>query len=477
MNTLSTRAFVHRFVTAFVIAVVLMTGLIAGAYAEAANKVSKVEKADIDTSVLQAGGNFLLIGSDSRAFVKNAQEASHFGSAQQQTGQRSDTIMVAHIDDKTGTALLVSFPRDLWVAIPGMGHAKINAAFNAGPQRVIETIESNFDIPISHYLQVDFAGFREMVNRLGSIPIYFPAPARDSYSGLNITKAGCVQLNGDQALAFVRSRYYQSFVDGKWKSDPTSDLGRIQRQQYFLRTLAQETLHAATSSPWKAGSLLDSMLNDLQRDPKLGLSSLRGLAYAFHKPGGVETQTLPVNRHFFNGQDALELDSAKAAPLLARLRGIGNPSNGNGSGKPVKAVDPSTIHVAVENGSGRTGLGARAHDALRGLGFATVGAATNADRSDYAVTEVRYKSNAKDKAQFLLSKLGGIGKSVELKGEAPAGADIVLVLGTDYKGLTSPPTTGATSRPASTAPRSTGPSGGSIASSATSATAAPQVGC
>ena len=58
-----------------------------------------------------------------------------------------------------------------WCPIPGMGHAKINAAFNAGPQRVIETIESNFDVPISHYLQVDFAGFREMVNKLGSIPI------------------------------------------------------------------------------------------------------------------------------------------------------------------------------------------------------------------------------------------------------------------------------------------------------------------
>jgi LCP family protein required for cell wall assembly len=476
MNTLSSRAFLHRFVTAFVVAVVLMTGLIAGAYAEAANKVSKVEKADIDTSVLQAGGNFLLIGSDSRAFVKDAQEASHFGSAQQQTGQRSDTIMVAHVDDKTGTALLVSFPRDLWVAIPGMGHAKINAAFNAGPQRVIETIESNFDIPISHYLQVDFAGFREMVNKLGTIPIYFPAPARDTYSGLNITKAGCVQLNGDQALAFVRSRYYQSFVDGKWKSDPTSDLGRIQRQQYFLRTLAQQTLHAATRSPWKAGGLLDSMLNDLQRDPKLGLSSLRGLAYAFHKPGGVETQTLPVNRHFFDGQDALELDSAKAAPLLARLRGIGNPSGGNGSAK-VKAVDPATIHVAVENGSGQTGLGARAHDALRGLGFAAVGAATNADRSDYAVTEVRYKSAALDKAQFLLSKLGGSGKIVELQGEAPAGADIVLVLGTDYKGLTSPPTTGGANRTASTPARSTGAAGGSGVASATSATAAPQVGC
>jgi len=476
MNSLSARAFWHRLVTAFVIAVVVMTGLIAGAYAEAASKVSKVQKVSIDTSVLQSGGNFLLIGSDSRAFVKDSQEASHFGSAQQESGQRSDTIMVAHVDAASGTALLVSFPRDLWVAIPGMGHAKINAAFNAGPQRVIETIESNFDVPISHYLQVDFAGFREMVNKLGTIPIFFATPARDIKSGLNITTAGCNRLNGDQALAYVRSRYYESFVDGKWRTDPTSDLGRIQRQQYFLRTLAQQTLHAATRSPWKASGLLDSMLKDLQRDPKLGLSSLRGLAYAFHKPGGVETQTLPVNRHFFDGQDALELDSAKAAPLLARLRGIGNPSAGS-SGKPVKAVDPATIHVAVENGSGQTGLGARVNTALRGMGFATVGAASNADRSDYSVTEVRYESNAKDKAEFLLSRLGGAGKTVKLQGNAPAGADVVLVLGTDYKGLTSPSTTAAPSTTAQTATKGTAAPNASSGSGATSATGAPRVGC
>ncbi len=473
---MSGRAFLHRFVTAFVISVVLMTGLIAGAYAEAASKVSKVQTVSIDSSVLQAGGNFLLIGSDSRAFVKDPATASHFGSAQQESGQRSDTIMVAHIDASSGTALLVSFPRDLWVAIPGMGHAKINAAFNAGPQRVIETIESNFDVPISHYLQVDFAGFKEMVDKLGTIPIFFAAPARDAKSGLNITTAGCQRLNGDQALAYVRSRYYESFVDGKWRTDPTSDLGRIQRQQYFLRTLAQQTLHAATQAPWKASGLLDSMLKDLQRDPKLGLSSLRALAYAFHRPGGVETQTLPVNRHFFDGQDALELDSAKAAPLLARLRGIGNPGAGGGSTKSVKAVDPATIHVAVQNGSGQTGLGKQVNAALQQRGFATVGNASNADRSDYTVTEVRYGSNAKDKAQFLLSQLGGIGKTVELNGKAPSGADVVLVLGTDYHGLTSPATS-RTSAPAATAAKGTAAPNGSSAPSPTSATAAAQVGC
>jgi LCP family protein required for cell wall assembly len=470
MSALSPRAFLHRLITAFVIAVVVTSVAIVGAYAEAASKVAKVAKVAIDDSVLQAGGNFLLIGSDSRAFVNGSQDSQHFGSAQQQTGQRSDTIMVAHVDARAGTALLVSFPRDLWVAIPGIGNAKINAAFNAGPQRVIETIENDFDIPISHYLEVDFQGFRKMVNALGTIPIYFPAPARDTKSGLSVSRAGCQNLGGDQALAFVRSRYYESFIGGQWQSDPTSDLGRIQRQQYFLRTLAQQTLHAAASSPWKASDLLDSMLASLQRDPKLGLSALRSLAYAFHRAGGVETQTLPVNRQFIDGQDALVLDTTKAAPLLARLRGIGNPTGPNGS---AASIDPRSVHVAVENGSGRTGLGARADDALGGLGFSVEGPATNADRSDYAVTEVRYAPGAQALAQFVLSYLGGAGKVVALGSGAPAGADVVLVLGRDYNGLSRP---AARSTP-KTAPSGTRPSGGSATPATTSPASRPEVGC
>ena len=469
MSALSPRAFVHRVVTAFVVAVVLSVVAIVGAYAAAARKVSQVSKVAIDTSVLQSGGNFLLIGSDSRAFVSDPTEAQRFGSAQQQTGQRSDTIMVAHVDDRNGTALLVSFPRDLWVEIPGIGHAKLNAAFNAGPQRLIETIETEFDVPISHYLEVDFRGFRKMVDAIGTIPIFFPAPARDAMTGLRIDEAGCQHLSGDQALAYVRSRYYESFVNGRWRSDPTSDLGRIRRQQYFLRTLAQQTLHAAASSPWRANHLFDSMITNLQRDPHLGFSSLRALAYAFHRAGGVETQTLPANREFIGGQDALVLDRTQAAPLLARLRGIGNPSNA----APAGSVDPAGVHVAVENGSGRTGLGARAGDALGGLGLAVVGPATNADRSDYLVTEVRYAPGAAAKAQFLLSLLGGAGRVVPLGSSAPAGADLVLVIGRDYNGLSRPAPTTATTKAPAAKPATTAPGG----SGKTSVTSVPEVGC
>jgi len=468
MDVLSARSFVHRFVTALVLVVVITAGVIAAAYAQAERKVRAIAVARIDPSILEPGGNFLLIGSDSRAFVDTSNDVRQFGSAQQTTGQRSDTIMVAHVEPN-GTALLVSFPRDLWVDIPQIGHAKINAAFNAGPQRVIETIESDFDIPISHYLEVDFAGFRRIVDAIGSIPIYFPAPARDVKSGLYQYQAGCRHLNGDQALAYVRSRYYESLQNGRWSYDPTSDLGRIKRQQYFLRTLAQQTLHTAESQPWRASSIAGTMLANLQRDPTLGFSSLRALAYAFHNPGGVETLTLPTSRHFFDGQDALVLDEAQAAPLLARLRTGGSGGAPAGNSSTAARVSPGSVHVAVRNGSGRTGEGARAVANLRRLGFAAISPATNADRTDYAVTEVRYAPAARAGADLVLASLGGAGRLVQ--SSTGSGVDVELVIGRDYHGLSQPPAPSARSASPSVGAGST-PTAGSAPG-----TTVPSVGC
>jgi polyisoprenyl-teichoic acid--peptidoglycan teichoic acid transferase len=452
VNPLSPRMFARRVVTALIVVVVVSVAAFVGANIQAARKVSQIAKAPIDPSVLQGGGNFLLIGSDTRSFVDSPEEAQHFGSAQAQTGQRSDTIMVAHVDDG-GKALLVSFPRDLWVDIPGIGGAKINAAFNAGPQRVIETIQGNFDVPISHYLQIDFAGFREMVDAIGTVPINFPAPARDIKSGLAIAKAGCIHLDGDQALAYVRSRFHEQLIDGKWQADPTSDLGRIQRQQYFLRTLAQQTLRTATRSPWRANSIADTLVRNLERDPDLGLGPLRKLARAFDDAANVQTVTLPTNRQFIDGQDALVLDDAKAAPLFARLRS----DNKEERPKAPEGVDPGDVRITVENGSGRAGLAGGALDDLRDLGFAVEPPAANADRSDYAETEVRYAPGAEDKGKLVRASLNAPGRLVELDEGASGGADVVLVLGRDYRGVRagSTPATSAKRAPAASTPGTT----------------------
>jgi LCP family protein required for cell wall assembly len=242
------RAFFRRFVIALIVVTILASGTVAYALYYANNKVDDIAEANIEEGVLDEElppgepANFLIIGSDTRSFVNDSQDEVDFGDPAEQTGQRSDTILIAHVDPDTETGVLVSFPRDLWVDIPGRGESRINAAFNGedGPSRLIETIQQNFGIPIHHYLEVDFDGFREIVDAIGTVPIWFPAAARDDYTDLDVKIPGCYPLNGEQALAYVRSRHYEYYdaADEEWKDDPYSDLSRIRRQQYFIRTLA-----------------------------------------------------------------------------------------------------------------------------------------------------------------------------------------------------------------------------------------------
>ena len=101
----------------------------------------------------------------------------------------------------------MSFPRDLWVDIPGVGGSRINAAFNdGGPDLVIDTLRSNFGIEINHYLKVDFKTFKDVVNSIGRVPVYFPYQSRDVETGLNHEFAGASCLDGAGALEYVRSR-------------------------------------------------------------------------------------------------------------------------------------------------------------------------------------------------------------------------------------------------------------------------------
>jgi LCP family protein required for cell wall assembly len=459
-----TTAFLHRIRTALIAVIALTVLAIAGAYFVAARRVAAIPKVKVDTSVLKPGGNYLLVGSDSRAFVEDATDAAHFGSRETQGGQRSDTIMVVHVDGERGTGFIVSFPRDLWVDIPGRGQAKLNAAFNDGPQRLIETLSENFDIPISHYLQVDFAGFRDMVDAIGTIPIAFPYPARDAKTGLAVEQAGCQHLGGEQALAYVRARDFEQLKDGAWQADPTADLGRISRQQYFLRTLANEAVHVAQRRPWRAPKILDSSLGSLRRDPKFGLSAFRRLAYGLHGQGGnIESITLPTKPQNIEGAAALVVDEPRAASVLARLRSAAKKKK---PPAPPAGVSPGDVHIGVQNGSGRTGVASSALASLRRAGFAVEPPATNADRSDYETTEVQYARDtegSEDKARFVLAYLGGAGKIVGVDSIA-TGDDVTLVIGGDFAEITSParatpnrPSGGSTKAPGDPTAASTTP--------------------
>ena len=150
--------------------------------------------------------NFLLVGSDSRARIApDDPNIGAFGSEADVGGQRSDTIMVLRIDPgvrarrRSCRSLATCGCRSRAPA----AKQRINTAFSRGPDVLVATLQQNFGIPIQHFVEVDFAGFKGLVDAVGGVPVYFENPARDKNTGLNIPVSGCVTLNGDQALAYA----------------------------------------------------------------------------------------------------------------------------------------------------------------------------------------------------------------------------------------------------------------------------------
>ena len=374
--------------------------------------------------------NILLLGSDSRAFVDDAADRRSFGDTRVVGGQRADVIIVARVEPKSRRGILVSIPRDTLVRLPGYrGLQLINQSFEKGPQGVIDAIKSNFGVPIHHYAQIDFAGFRTMVDAIGGVRMYIPAPSRDRMTGLDIKTAGCVTLDGKQALAWVRSRNYSYYEAGKWRTDPTADIGRISRQQDFIRRLMAQAIEKGALNPIKANRLADAAMANLTVDSTFDVKDALRLAQAFRPVGAAGIEMVPLPTKPSGAHLAV---SAEAQPILDRLRSEGTGDDPDAKGPKVA---PSDVTVRVLNGTGTAG---QAGDADADLGAAGFSPATSgdADTFGYARTEIRYASGAQPKAALLARYLNGVGKLVP--DSTIRGTDLVLVTGADWKGVTAP---------------------------------------
>jgi LCP family protein required for cell wall assembly len=265
--------------------------------------------------------NFLLVGSDSREGVDVGDpENASIGDEAEVSGQRSDTIMILR-REKNGGASLLSLPRDLWVPIAGTDHsAKINSAYNEGPQRLVRTVTQALGVPIHHYVEVDFNGFTRLVDEIGGVQICVDYPAQDENTGLRLNP-GCQVLDGTQGLAYARSRHYEEFVDGDWRGEEEApDLARIGRQQQFIRAAVDKLLRRIRRNPLRLGDLIgvatDSVRIDGDLDPVDAANALRAAAEE-----GLATYTLPVVGVEHDGQSALELGEGAEA-ILDYFRGV-----------------------------------------------------------------------------------------------------------------------------------------------------------
>ena len=124
---------------------------------------------------------------------------------------------MARLDPATGTASVLSLPRDLIVEVEGGTTTRLNATQAVGGiGSLISAIDSNLEIPINHFVQVDFAGFSDIVDIVGGVPVYFPFPTRDLGSGLAIAESGCFNLDGSESLSYVRARSLEELIEDEW---------------------------------------------------------------------------------------------------------------------------------------------------------------------------------------------------------------------------------------------------------------------
>ena len=242
----------------------------------------KIERIDVDvdgSSVLagsSGGTNYLLIGTDKREGTD---------------GNRADSILVLRTGD--GPARLLSIPRDLVVPRPDLGgdRARINAAYNSGAVNLIRTVQEGVGIPIDRYIEINFTAFADLVDALGGVTINFPTPAIDEGSGLNIQQAGDIELDGAQALAYVRSRKYQEVIDGVPQGTSGSDLDRIVRQQTFLREVLGEA--GSSRNPIHLARIGTALTGGLSIDNHMELFDALIFAWNMGKLDPLQTE-LPV---------------------------------------------------------------------------------------------------------------------------------------------------------------------------------------
>jgi LCP family protein required for cell wall assembly len=349
----------RRKVVVSVLSVVVLIGLvIGGSYGYLWYRYQQINKVHISDEVAAASGapfTILVIGSDSRVGDTGA-AASEFGSSSVVTGQRSDVVQLWRVTPSAKTIQIVSIPRDTVISMLPPDNSqfgtynRINSAYNSGANQLVKTITANFGIVINHVVQVDFSGFQDAVNALGGIYLDFPYPAKDSYSGLNITTPGCQLLNGFQALAVARARHYEYYANGYWQYDGTSDFGRIQRQDVFLRALIASA--KSKVDPLTVNAFIGSVHEGVTIDDGFGFNQLIGLALDYHSfdPANLQAQTLPTvaTNGFGNLGDVLTIDQPAAQQMLVNIFGsdLINPTNpppgANGYPVPPPTVTPTT---------------------------------------------------------------------------------------------------------------------------------------
>jgi LCP family protein required for cell wall assembly len=422
----------------------------------------------MDPAAQNGDENFLMVGSDTR---EGAAAEDGVGDSSKVGGARADTIMIAHVPANRQRVVVISFPRDLEVTrpacegwddksakytgqtLPAATNVKINSIYGeGGPKCVTKVVQELSGIAINHFVGIDFNGFKGMVDAVEGVQVCVERPLKDEVLGTIVKEAGTnVTLTGDQALNFVRARHV--------RGDPTSDYGRIIRQQRFLSSLLRKAMSTQVLlDPGKLTSFIGAFSNSTFGDnvgtDQLFLlgQSMQGLA-----AGRVTFITVPtVGEANARGNEVLRKDDNdalfKAIRDDAALPGESPPPEkppgpaNTATPPPAQAqpVDPTTIKVQVLNGGNTTQkIATKTSEKMKTFGYQIV----RVDNAPEQVSQtvVKYGKDKEAAARTLASSIPG----AQLQQDAAAAGALLLVIGPEYKGAVVAPT-GAGGTPAPT---------------------------
>ncbi|MGI6105387.1 MAG: LCP family protein [Raoultibacter sp.] len=369
----------------------------------------------------------LLMGTDGSA---ERAESEEFGG----DAFRSDSIILARIDPVDKKVTLISLHRDLSVDLGEYGVNKLNSAhFFGGASLTVETVSELAGVPISHYAEINFDGFKGVVDALGGIEVEVPMEIDDPDAG-GYLAPGLQTLNGDQALILCRARHaYDEMGDG--------DSFRAANQRLVLSAIAKKILSSDVATMATTVSALSEYVTT-----DLGVTDIIGLAQAMQ---GLDTSTsmytamTPTTSQYIGGVWYEILNTTEWKKMMERVdqrlppteEDIIDEASGTvlattGSGDAASGQSKSGGSVVVKNGSGLTGVATEAGNMLKKAGYTIE--TGNADSFEYAETLVIYDNASQaDQAQEMVTTLG-VGKVVQNDGSYSYTDDFLVIIGQDW---------------------------------------------
>ena len=389
---------------------VLILAAIATGVAAALSANNQIERVNVKGLEPSGSGqrNILLVGSDGREDM-TAKQRRKLGTGNFD-GTRTDTILLLSIEGSRGAML--SFPRDLYVPRCDGTPGRINAAYGiGGASCLVRTVNGISDIPITNYMEVDFLGFHDIVQAVGGVRMCLKDPISDRDAHIDLPK-GCQRLNGKESLGYVRVR----------KID--NDLGRIERQQRFMKELAAEIAQPSTVfNPLRLFSTGNAVGSALTADKGTGVTDLAALARA----GAALSKTkfpqfaVPATNTSVGGAAVLDITESEAEPLFQSFRDGSVLDQASSGG----AVTPEDVSLEVHNGAGTPGLAGAVAEELTTRGFEVTDVG-NADTVD--TTVVQYRKGRKAHAELVAQQSPTGSAQTE---QVDSGPPVVLILGRD----------------------------------------------